>query len=116
LTLIEQGLLLSLLGLILTFAALGLLILTIVILQRLFGTREPAPSQVVEPDVADGAEEPMADVAAAIAAAVLLLRSRDRSLSPLGQRLEAGPSLWWQGPQSPPPAPRHHSTHGRTDA
>jgi Na+-transporting methylmalonyl-CoA/oxaloacetate decarboxylase gamma subunit len=95
-SLIEQGLIISVLGLTLTFLALGLLILIIVVLQRLFSAPTSAPA--VESTVfTNKAIESDDELAAAVAAAVLLMRaSARRGASRLGHGLEIGPGRWWQ--------------------
>jgi len=97
-TLIQQGLLISLLGLALTFVALGILILTIVVLKRLFNPSPAAKREGQPGAMAIGEDE--GELAAAIAAAVLLLRTRQKLSSSLGNVLEAGPGRWWQRPQA----------------
>jgi Na+-transporting methylmalonyl-CoA/oxaloacetate decarboxylase gamma subunit len=110
-TVIQQGLLISLLGLMLTFLALGMLILTIVILQRLFNPLPALPS--MPGSVAGAPSDVDEEAVAAIAAAVLVLRTRDRRSSTLGRALEAGPGRWWQGPQTSDAPPTRKYANGR---
>jgi sodium pump decarboxylase gamma subunit len=97
---IAQGLTLSIIGMTVTFATLGLLILTIVVLGRLFRTRplasdkkeEPHEREVVSSLARDTEEE---EVVAAIAVALAHLHSIDISRSGLGVTLESGRGPWW---------------------
>ena len=95
---IEQGLSLSVLGIGLTFAALGLLILAMFMLERIFRTRrlipeERSPEEMpVASSLAWDMEEE--ETVAAIAVALAYLRSLDMSRSELGEALEAGPGPW----------------------
>jgi Na+-transporting methylmalonyl-CoA/oxaloacetate decarboxylase gamma subunit len=110
-TLIEQGLLISLLGLLLTFLALGMLILTIIVLQRLF-----SPAPVTSPTEGPGSPGPRGEedeLAAAIAAAVLLLRAKDRHSAALGGTLENGPGRWWQRGQTVLSSTPQEGSNGR---
>ena len=102
---ILQGLSISVLGLGLTFAALGLFILVMVVLQRLFRLRPPA-SVEREPEalpagsaLARDTEAEAAERAAAIAVALSHLRSLEICQSGLGEALEAGRGPWWGGGQ-----------------
>ena len=95
---IAQGLTLSIIGLTITFAALGLLILTIVVLNHLFRPRplvsddgELGGTQGLNSSVRGIEDE---EIVAAIAV-VLALRSLDSSRSGLGTALEAGRGPWW---------------------
>lgn len=97
-TIIEQGLLISLLGLLLTFLALGILILTIIVLQRLFSPAQ-VTSATEEPE-GPGLSGEEGELAAAIAAAILLLRAKDKHSAALGSTLENGPGRWWQRGQT----------------
>lgn len=102
--LIWQGLQVSVLGMGLTFAALGLLILTMMVLERLFRVREEADSAEVA--AVSTAEED--EVAVAIAVALNHLQARDQDTSDLGAKLEAGRGAWWQKSQS------HHRRRAQT--
>jgi sodium pump decarboxylase gamma subunit len=111
-----QGLTLSVLGMSLTFAGLGLLILAMIVLERLFRTRRLIPDKPASP------EKPVAstlardtedeEIAAAIAVALAHFRSLDICQSGLGTALEAGPGAWWnsgliqQNTLGAQPAPR----------
>lgn len=96
---IMQGLSLSGMGLGLTFAALGLLILAMILLEYIFRTRRLVPDEremeetpVVSTLARDMEEE---EVAAAIAVALAHLRLLDLHRSGLGTTLEAGHGAWW---------------------
>lgn len=96
---IMQGLSLSGMGLGLTFAALGLLILAMILLEYIFRTRRLVPDEremeetpVVSTLARDMEEE---EVAAAIAVALAHLRLLDLHRSGLGTALEAGHGAWW---------------------
>jgi Na+-transporting methylmalonyl-CoA/oxaloacetate decarboxylase gamma subunit len=93
-----QGLSISISGLIVTFTALGLFILVMVVLLAIFKDKlavvEPDASGIVQiekPVVRDdlGQEE----LIAAISAAVLFLRAKAQS--DLGSDLDTGKSTWW---------------------
>ncbi len=96
---LTEGLQLSAIGLLLTFGALGGLILVMVVLERLFGTRpalataaEP-PAVPPEPAVIEPGEP---EVATAIAVALSYWRQQDRQRSGLGATLAEGRGPWWQ--------------------
>ena len=109
------GLSLSLTGLVLTFAALGLFILTIVVLKRLFGTARQAQAT---PQRARRLESPTSTLERVsedeeIVVAITLALSRLRSLaicrSGLGTALEAGRGRYWMAlPQQPPAGARQN--------
>lgn len=100
--LITQGLILSALGLGLTFAALGVFIFVILGLQRVFASRpapaEPAPAPPA-PDSLTGRDPAAEEIAAAIVIALSHLRSRELCESGLGEALTAG-----RGPYGRPAA------------
>ncbi len=93
-----QGLGLSVLGIGLTFAALGLVILAIIWLQRVF---PPAPAASGERETAEvpaihvPVESPEEEIVAAIAAALAYLRSEKAGASALGVALQAERGRWW---------------------
>jgi len=95
---IGQGLGLSVLGIGLTFAALGLLILAMFMLERIFRTRRLIPEErsPEEVPVATSLARDMREEETVVAIAVALahLRSLDMSRSGLGEALEAGPGPW----------------------
>lgn len=89
-----QGLQVSALGMGLTFAALGLLILTIKALNQLFRERDTDEQETgMHTAVALNDEN---EVAAAIAVAISQMRSTDSPTSELGKTLEKGRGAWWQ--------------------
>jgi hypothetical protein len=94
----SAGLEVSVLGLLITFAALGIFILIIMALKALF------PAEEGKADVLEAVEEapvvvemqavdPEGEVVAAIAAALMAVRTT-RSAS-LGQSLQQGRGSWW---------------------
>jgi Na+-transporting methylmalonyl-CoA/oxaloacetate decarboxylase gamma subunit len=109
----EQGLIVSLLGLLLTFLALGLLILTIVILQKLFGSSEKSATPEVT-GTADDNTLDLDEIPVVIATAVTVLRHHERNAARLGQSLERGRGPWWQPPQDPHMTLVSKNTDGRT--
>jgi len=90
--LIKQGLEISVLGMGLTFAALGLLILTMVLLERLF--REGVEEQVASTAVSPPPEAIEAETAAAIAAAIAHWQAEETAV--LGANLQKPHSPWWR--------------------
>jgi len=95
---IWQGLSLSALGIGLTFAALGLLILAMLALERIFRTRRLIPEErspeempIASSSARDMREE---EIVVAIAVALAHLRSLDMDRSGLGEALEAGRGPW----------------------
>ncbi len=99
--LIWQGLMISVMGMGTTFAALGLLILTMILLDRFsrLGAQPPvhdeaAPDKkpLVSPPAPDTEDE---EIAAAIAVALTYLRAADTYHGHLGVTLEAGRGPWW---------------------
>lgn len=104
--LLIQGLEISFLGMTLTFAALGILILTMILLERAF---RPKPAAAVEHAVTApaAAEEIAADsqkdeeIAAAIAAALAYLGHRQaKGRASLGESLTAGRGGYWAAGQA----------------
>ncbi len=97
--LLWQGLMISVMGMGTTFAALGLLILTMVLLDYFFGAQPPvhdeatpAKKPLVSPPAPDTEDE---EIAAAIAVALTYLRTADTYHGHLGATLEAGRGPWW---------------------
>jgi Na+-transporting methylmalonyl-CoA/oxaloacetate decarboxylase gamma subunit len=96
---IEQGLVIMVVGLSLTFSVLAIVIGVIVALQRLFpvpkrsntAEREAAERQVVSPSRDTSADE----IAVAITVALAHLYSYELCRSNLGKSLETGPGPWW---------------------
>jgi sodium pump decarboxylase gamma subunit len=94
-----QGLTITILGMGLTFAALGILILAMILLDRLFRTRPLLPDQQAVPETpvvgALARDTEDEEIAAAIAIALAHFRSLDICRSGLGTALETGPGKWW---------------------
>ena len=97
---IMQGLILSVVGISLTFLALGILILLMILLERLFRDKTTAaatetipaqspPVRSAEPKTADE------EIVAVIAAALAYVRSPAMGEDGLGATLASGPSRWW---------------------
>ncbi len=101
-----QGLIVSGFGLGLTFAALGLFILVILGLQRLFAARpaQPEPSEPA-PVSASARDSEAEEIAAAICLALSHLRALEICESGLGQTLEAGRGPWWRPAAGAPADP-----------
>ncbi len=99
-----QGLSISLIGLLITFFALGAFIVLMVILKRIFPSKPAAdeeelglePVVQIELDQVSAVEED-AEIAAAIAAAVAYVQTANQSS--LGANLEGGRGHWWAANQ-----------------
>jgi len=95
-----QGLILSGIGLLITFAALGILILVIIALKSLFPSPvsaedELSPDNQKAPDMKDNQDrEKLRKQAAAAAAAAVLARGRFFK-DDLGKILESPRGSWW---------------------
>ncbi len=92
---LAQGLSISVMGILITFASLGVLILVMIVLRELFAPR--ATQQASRP-VGAGEGAPQAeDDAAAVAAAtaVAFLKDRQRQRAALGKLLETPQGRWW---------------------
>ena len=112
--LLLQGLTLSVAGLLVTFTSLGLLILIIIGLQRLFPPEgdlmagaEKATSASLPDTMSPTDLDP--EVAAAIAIAIEHFRALEYEVGGIGSSLEQGPGAWWQARQFPavPNQPRN---------
>lgn len=95
--LLGQGLIISLAGLTLTFAALGMLILIIIALEKLFpvraiGGNEPAREGAASIESGDDINS---EIAAAIAVALAVLQRGENDRNVLGGTLTAGRGRWW---------------------
>ena len=90
---IAQGLSISLLGLTTTFIALGLLVVLILLLTRLF----PIKPDFISGETQTQEEERVRAVAAAtaVAVAVSLVESEGETHPGLGELLEEPPGRWW---------------------
>lgn len=101
---IGQGLALSVVGLIIAFAFMGLFILTMVVLQKLFPVKAEAPEETAVEEPA-AIEAPAAvsavvveeeDELSAVAAAVAAIASlRSLNQNKLGDSLASGRGNWW---------------------
>lgn len=91
---LTQGLIVTIFGLGLLFAALSLIVLLMMLLTRFF----PAPKRSARAEPASAtsltttAEE---EIAAAIAVALTYWRSQDSGQNDLGSTLKAGRGPWW---------------------
>ena len=96
---IGQGIVLSGIGIVITFSALGILILVILLLKRIF----PVEGAALSPDYSDSAggsenqsdRERLKTVAVAAAAAAITLQKRKNQSRGLGEVLETPPGNWW---------------------
>ena len=96
---IGQGLILSGIGIVITFSALGILILLIVLLKTIFPNSQAVQKVETEIHEIPGEDQPGLErkqkiAAAAAAVALALDRDKDRS-GGLGQVLENPPGNWW---------------------
>ena len=96
---ILQGLTISISGIVITFLALGLFILVMVILQKMFPAESEAPDgsdaekkTIVESSTASDDE---GEVVAAIAAAVAYFQQSFNQSGDLGISLNEGRGTWW---------------------
>ena len=103
--LITQGLTLSLTGIVVTFASLGLFILIIILLQKFFPSEEAEPSTSIEGGSVALPEATGIDLdqgtAAAIAIAISHFQSLESEASGIGSALVQGPGPWWRARQYP---------------
>jgi len=96
---IVQGLEISVLGLAVTFTALGLFILVMLFLQRIFRVKPETNAELEEKVMQGSAEtsnielEDDSELIAVITAAISHLRAKN--LSSLGTSLENGKGNWW---------------------
>ena len=107
--LIKQGLEISALGMGLTFAALGLLILAMFVLEKLFRVQD----EVKPPEAEEAPAANQAEIIAAIAAALHHFQEEDGRSPNLGANLEQGRSAWWRANaarQSPTQKPHRRQT------
>jgi len=97
--LILQGLMIGLVGMAVLFAAMGLLILTMTVLEWLFRKQTVGPDKTLPAErttVSSLQRETRDDeIAAAIAIALVYLRSLEICEGGLGSTFEAEPSPWW---------------------
>ena len=91
---IGQGLALSVIGILITFSALGILILVILSLKVLFPERSPIQDFSEKTKAQDPKREALRKQAAAAGVAALLMHS-GKQPSGLGKLLESPPGNWW---------------------
>jgi hypothetical protein len=94
LTELGQGLYLSGVGILITFSALGVLILVIFSLKLIFPVKGAASDSAVKGKEEDPNREALRKQAAAAGVAALLMHS-GKSSSGLGKLLESPPGSWW---------------------
>ena len=97
--LISQGLTISVIGISLTFAALGILILMMFLLVRLFPVKKETkdithPVEAIKSDASRHSVKEE-EVVAAITVALSYFRSLELGRSGLGETLETEPTPWW---------------------
>jgi sodium pump decarboxylase gamma subunit len=96
---IVQGLEITVLGLAVTFTALGIFILVMLVLKRIFKEKpendDPQVSEETAPimEASTSEVEDDSEVIAVIAAAIAYMKSK--TFSTLGASLESGKSTWW---------------------
>jgi sodium pump decarboxylase gamma subunit len=93
-----QGLTVGVMGIGITFAALGLIILVMIVLQRLFIQPQAAPSQdeIGTTHAVEAAALPQEEeVVAAIGAALAYMRTAESVRGGLGSSLGAESGVWW---------------------
>ena len=90
---ITQGLIISALGLGITFAALTFIIIVISLLARIFQSKEEVEGEIETASA--GVEASEEEVAAAIAVALSQIRSSSHQ-GELGASLESGRGAWWR--------------------
>jgi len=96
---IGQGLVLSGIGIVITFLALGILILVILLLKRMFPVAGAAldydSSEFLDRSEDQSDRERLKTVAAAAAAGAITLQKRKDPARGLGEVLETPPGNWW---------------------
>jgi Na+-transporting methylmalonyl-CoA/oxaloacetate decarboxylase gamma subunit len=96
---IGQGLVLSGIGIVITFSALGILILVIILLKKMFPVVGAALNHDYSDSTGEGKDQSDQDrlrtIAAAAAAAAISLQKRKNQASGLGEVLETPPGNWW---------------------
>ena len=92
---ILAGLTLSVLGITVTFAAMGLVVLLIVLLKH-YATAPPGATREAEvPLIQSTQAAETEEIVAAIAVALAHLRALESAQSELGSGLMNGPGTWW---------------------
>jgi sodium pump decarboxylase gamma subunit len=100
----EQGLTVGVIGMGITFAVLGVVVLLMVLLRSAAHGRQATPLQPQTEAPAEAAALPHAieeEVVAAIAVALAHLGVVEASQGGLGSSLEAGHGPWWRGGHQP---------------
>ena len=101
---ILQGLVISLFGILITFAALGLMILLMVFLREFFKSSPPEGElelgSLEDRTSKKPVQEDLRKKAAGIAVAVVALKSKKQPRYGLGERLETPKGGWWRGSRS----------------
>ena len=96
---ILQGVMVGIVGMSILFVAMGVLVLAMTLLERLFRNRTVEPDKTLpdeRPPVRSLQRETRDDeIAAAITTALVYLRSLEICEGGLGATLEAGPNSWW---------------------
>jgi Na+-transporting methylmalonyl-CoA/oxaloacetate decarboxylase gamma subunit len=92
---IVAGLGVSVLGITVTFAAMGLLALIIVLLQRYTSAPPGATMEAELPPIQSTQAAETEAIVAAVAVALAHLRSLESARSELGSGLVNGPGTWW---------------------
>ncbi len=96
---IGQGLVLSGIGIVITFSALGILILVILLLKRMFPVAGAAlnsdSSEFLDRSEDQSDRERLKTVAVAAAAGAITLQKRKDPTRGLGEVLESPPGNWW---------------------
>jgi len=96
---IGQGLVLSGIGIVITFSALGILILIILLLKRMFPVAGAAlnsdSSEFIDRSEDQSDRERLKTVAAAAVAGAITLQKRKDPARGLGEVLESPPGNWW---------------------
>lgn len=95
---INQGLILSGIGILITFSSLGILILVILLLKTIFppeGRDREFVTDVGAPGKSQTDRDWKKRIAAGVGAALILQNNKDHSSS-LGKVLESPPGYWWQ--------------------
>ena len=92
---LNQGLALSGIVILITFSALGILILLILLLKLIFPTRSMDPVNQVQSDP-DPSREDLLKQAAAAGVAILIKGNQSPKRGSLGSLLEKPVGQWWQ--------------------
>ncbi len=105
---IAQGLQLSVYGILITFASLGLLIIVMIILRELFNPKQkesPDQNLTTETNASQESDDEMDYIrqqAVGIAVSVAFMKSQKKRGANLGQLLESPPGQWWSASRRSP--------------